>query len=270
MKPLKFSISIAVYGITWAWLISLLGVGARLARRVSLVLAAVLFVEQALIVMQVVRGRGSHFNVMTPFDSTVFVVMGMSIAVLWTGTLVLTVLVLRTAFADRATRWALRIGAVISLAGIATGALMTSPTSAQLDSMRDGTFKGVVGAHTVGMEDGGPVMPVTGWSTTGGDLRVPHFVGMHALQLLPLLVLLMAVLAARVPVLARETVRTRLVVVAGVGYGALFGLVLWQAERGQPLLEPDALTLTAAAVIVVAVVVGAVVAVTAEERVAAR
>ncbi|MEO6090348.1 MAG: hypothetical protein ABIQ18_45320, partial [Umezawaea sp.] len=234
------------------------------AQRVSVVLAAVLLLEQALIVMQVVRGRGSHFNVLTPFDSTVFAVMGMSIAVLWTGTLILTVLVLRTPFADRATRWALRIGSVISLAGVGMGALMTSPTSAQLDSMGTGTFKGVIGAHTVGIEDGGPVMPVTGWSTTGGDLRIPHFVGMHALQVLPLLVLLLTVLAARVPVLRSDAVRTRLVVVAGAGYGLLLALVLWQAERGQPLLQADGLTLTALAALVVAVAVGTVVAVTAK------
>lgn len=260
LKPLKFALSIAVYGFTWAWLISLLGIGKRLAGRVSVVLAAVLLVEQVLIVTQVVRGRTSHFNVQTPFDSAVFVVMGLSIAVLWTGTLVLTVLVLRTPFADRATRWALRIGSVVSLAGVGMGALMTSPTSAQLDSMQQGTFKGIVGAHSVGVEDGGPTMPFTGWSTTGGDLRIAHFVGMHALQVLPLLVLLLTVLAARVPVLRSDAVRTRLVVVAGVGYGLLFALVLWQAERGQPLLQPDGLTLAAFAALVVAVGVGAAVA----------
>jgi hypothetical protein len=260
LKPLKFALSIAVYGFTWAWLISLLGIGKRLAGRVSVVLAAVLLVEQVLIVTQVVRGRTSHFNVQTPFDSAVFVVMGLSIAVLWTGTLVLTVLVLRTPFADRATRWALRIGSVVSLAGVGMGALMTSPTSAQLDSMEQGTFKGIVGAHSVGVEDGGPTMPFTGWSTTGGDLRIAHFVGMHALQVLPLLVLLLTVLAARVPVLRSAAVRTRLVVVAGVGYGLLFALVLWQAERGQPLLQPDGLTLAAFAALVVAVGVGAAVA----------
>src|SRR5689334_23309430 len=254
LKPLKFAVSIAVYGITWAWLISLLKVGKRLAQRVSVVLASVLLLEQALIVMQVVRGRGSHFNVLTPLDSTVFAVMGVSIAVLWTGTLILTILVLRTPFADRATRWALRFGAVISLAGIGMGALMTSPTASQRASMTDGTFKGVIGAHTVGQEDGGPVMAVTGWSTTGGDLRIPHFFGMHALQVLPLLVMLMTVLATRLPVLADDAVRTRLVGVAGVGYGLFFGLVLWQAERGQPITAPDSLTLTAAAAIVVAVV----------------
>lgn len=254
LKPLKFAVSIAVYGITWAWLISLLKVGKRLAQRVSVVLASVLLLEQALIVMQVVRGRGSHFNVLTPLDSTVFAVMGVSIAVLWTGTLILTILVLRTPFADRATRWALRFGAVISLAGIGMGALMTSPTASQRASMTDGTFKGVIGAHTVGQEDGGPVMAVTGWSTTGGDLRIPHFFGMHALQALPLVAAGLGFV--RSPRLADEGTRSQLVKLAAGLYAGLFALTLWQALRGQAVTSPDALTLVALAALLAVIGLG--------------
>ena len=77
---------------------------------------------------------------------------------------------------------------VITIAGASTGGLMTRPTDAQLDA-DDGDAPGVtiIGAHTVGAPDGGPGLPGTGWSVEHGDLRVGHFIGLHALQVLPLM-----------------------------------------------------------------------------------
>ncbi|GAB3504493.1 hypothetical protein GCM10027521_59690 [Amycolatopsis cihanbeyliensis] len=222
----------------------------RLAAGVSTVLVAVLAVEYAIIALQAARGRASHFNTATEFDANLFKVMGGSIVVLWVGTLVLTVLVLRTPIADAASRLAIRLGAAISLVGLALGALMFLPAGG-------GTVEGMVGAHSVGVPDGGPGMPVTGWSTTGGDLRIPHFIGMHALQLLPLLALLLGTLATRFRALSNGAVRARLVLVAAAGYAGLVVLVTWQALRGQPLIAPDAWTLAWAGLLAFGVAAGA-------------
>jgi hypothetical protein len=131
---------------------------------------------------------------------------------------------------------------------------MLPPTPAQ----RESTVRELVGAHSVGAPDGGPGMPITGWSTTGGDLRIPHFVGMHALQALPLLVMLLGFLARRFPRLRPGVVRARLVTVAAAAYAGLVALVTWQAERGQPLIHPDDRTLWALAVLVTGTVVATV------------
>ena len=102
-----------------------------------------------------------------------------------------TVALWRQPFADRAFGWALRLGMVIAILGASTGGLMTRPTAAQLADARAGHRMTVFGAHTVGAADGGPGLPGTGWNLRHGDLRVPHFVGLHAMQMLPLIALLL-------------------------------------------------------------------------------
>jgi hypothetical protein len=81
-------------------------------------------------------------------------------------------------------------------------------------------------------------VPGTGWSREHGDLRVAHFLGLHALQALPLVAL--ALPRRRFA----DATRARLILTAAGSYFALFGILLWQALRGQSVLAPDALTLT--------------------------
>jgi hypothetical protein len=99
---------------------------------------------------------------------------------------------------DPAFAWALRLGSVVSLVGMRVGFLMVSETPAQERAAdKAGIEAPIQGTHTVGVEDGGPGLPVTGWSTTGGDLRAPHFVGLDGLQTLPLLGYLLALYSVK-------------------------------------------------------------------------
>lgn len=254
-KPFKFAVSFAAYCLTLAWMLTLLTRGRRIGRWAGHLVVLTSLAEMVIITVQAVRGKRSHFNTATAFDSALWQAMGMTVVVLWTATLVIAVLLLRTRIADRATALAVRGGLLIAMAGAALGFLMTLPSESQRAAGSPDTGD-VLGAHSVGVPDGGPSMALTGWSTTGGDLRAPHFVGMHALQLIPLLLIALVVLAPRFAPLRDAGARLRLVRVGVGGYAALVVLITWQALRGQPLIHPDGATLLAAGAILVAVAGG--------------
>ncbi|NEB36737.1 hypothetical protein [Streptomyces sp. SID14515] len=254
-KPFKFAVSFAAYCLTLAWMLTLLTRGRRIGRWAGHVVVLTSLVEMVIITVQVVRGKRSHFNTATAFDSALWDAMGMTVVALWAATLVIAVLLLRTRIADRAEALAVQGGLLIALAGAALGFLMAMPSEGQRAAGNLDTA-GIVGAHAVGVPDGGPSMALTGWSTTGGDLRAPHFVGMHALQLIPLLLIVLVLLAPRFAPLRDAGVRLRLVRVAVAGYAALVALITWQALRGQPLIRPDGATLLAAGAVLAAVAAG--------------
>ncbi|MFJ9410021.1 hypothetical protein [Streptomyces sp. NPDC101393] len=241
-KPFKFSVSFALYGLTLAWMLSRRATPSRTARWTAHTVVASGAIEMAIITTQAARGRRSHYNIETPLDQTLFTVMGITIAVLWAGTLVLAILLFRARLGDRATTWAIRYGLLLALVGLLLGGLMLGPTPEQRAA---GDLATVIGAHSVGVPDGGPAMPLTGWNTTGGDLRIPHFVGMHALQAIPLFLYGIEALATRFARLRDDRVRLHLVRVAAGCCTALLAVVTWQALRGQALIHPDAATLAA-------------------------
>jgi hypothetical protein len=247
LKPFKFSVSFLAFGVTVAWLLSLLHRTPTAARRAGNLIVAAGVIEFVAIVGQVVRGRQSHFNESTPLDAAIFGVMGLTITGLWVITIGIAVLALGQRLGSRVTTSALRIGLGLSILGMAVAFFMVGPKA--------GEPAGLVGAHSVGVPDGGPGLPVTRWSTTGGDLRVPHFVGLHALQVMPLVVLLLTLAARRSSLLREERTRLWLVRVVGAGYGGLIVLLTWQALRGQPLVHPDGLTLAGLGLLVAAVAV---------------
>jgi hypothetical protein len=171
IKPLKFDLSVAVYLWTLGWLLYTLA--DRFPASVKWISWAVLVcmvVEILCIKVQAVRGVTSHFNVATRFDGILFSVMGNFILI---NTLLIgyaTVLFwVSNPPLEAAYLWGIRLGFVTFLLGSLVGVVMVMHN-----------------AHSVGVADGGAGLPLLNWSTVGGDLRAAHFVGMHALQLFPL------------------------------------------------------------------------------------
>jgi hypothetical protein len=252
VKPLKFAISGGIYAFTFLWLLSYVQGWPRFKRFAAGITGVALLIETSLIAMQVVRGTASHFNAATLFDATVFGIMAGFITLIAVLNLALAIVLLGQRLPDPVFAWGLRWGVLISFAGMAVAFLMTAgPTPAQRQQLEAGEPITFIGAHSVGVEDGGPGLPLVGWSTEGGDLRVPHFVGLHGMQLLPLVgwALTRPGLRRRLP----QGHRLLLVWTAGLGYLGLTLLLTWQALRGQPLIAPDSVTWTALASLTAAV-----------------
>ena len=171
-KPLKFALSVGAYVWTLGWLLAdLPAVAQRSVRRLSRGVAVSMVVEIGVIFIQASRGTTSHYNNASLFDGVLFGLMGVFI-------------MLNTALAGWALYlvwrhrphgpagyvWGLRLGLLVFLVGSLVGGTMIH-----------------LNQHTVGAPDGGPGLPGIGWSTRAGDLRTAHFLGLHALQALPLL-----------------------------------------------------------------------------------
>jgi hypothetical protein len=238
LKPFKFSVSIGLYAFTLAWMLSLLPRRNRFVERGAIVITAMFGIEMVILVAQVIRGQASHFNATTPLNAGLFATMAFGIMVMFVAHFLIGFSVLRQRIPDTVAATGVRLGLFVSVVGMLVAVPMVLP------SAEPGTY-GVAGAHSVGVLDGGPGLPVLGWSTVGGDYRVGHFVGLHAMQALPILAILLIRFGGR---LSART-KTGLLIVAGLGYAALTVLLTWQAMRGQSLIHPDTTTLTAVAVL---------------------
>ncbi|MBP7999256.1 MAG: hypothetical protein KA314_17460 [Chloroflexi bacterium] len=254
IKPMKFAISSVLYCGTLVWMLSFVQRQRFWVNLIGTGTAIVLLVEIVLIVMQAIRGVRSHFNYSTLFDGAVFSIMGSFILVGWVLNLIAAILLMRQEFANAVLAWSVRLGLIITVVGAGMGATMTLPNTDQLATIQTGQMPQFMGAHSVGVEDGGAGLPFTGWSTEGGDLRIAHFVGLHALQFVPVLGLVINRMWADK---LEERRRTRLVWIGAMGYLGLTILVWWQALRGQALLAPDSLTVLALAVLLVSVTISA-------------
>ena len=227
LKPLKFSLSIAIYTLTLGWLCSVYP-NHTLIRWLVRSQALLLTVELVLIALQAARGVQSHFNLSSPLNASIFGVMGVAIGVVALLTIVMTIAIIRQPVLPVLVHRALVAGLVLSLAGMLQGYRMTSPTPAQIEGYRVGIVR-ASGSHHVGAHQPGSGLPIVGWSTTAGDWRLAHFIGLHGLQLLLLLA------AALQPLQTKSLSWPRLVLWVAIALiVALFVTAFYRTSQGLP------------------------------------
>jgi hypothetical protein len=188
LKPIRFCLAFGVHLLTMVWIGRLSAVRERgdSAYAAGLWLQAVIVVvEVVCIALQAARGVHSHFNYATPFDRAVFTVMGIGTGFTLLGLLVCALGVWRATTA-RLTRRVLLGGMALAVMGGLVGVLMVMPTDQQRALLSAGVKLPWVGGSAVGIPSG-QRMPFFHWDLHAGDWRTVHFVGLHALQALPLL-----------------------------------------------------------------------------------
>lgn len=184
VKPVKFLVSISVFSLTAAWFFGYI----RPERRGALLMRATVWVlivmgsfELLWIGWQASQGLNSHFNNSSAFFAIMYALMGLSAVLLVGTTLPLAWEICRRPATGVRPDFA---------AAIVIGLLLTFVLGGGL-----GGYMSVQPGHAIGAEGGH--VPVFGWNRSGGDLRVAHFLGIHAQQALPILAALAAPLAAR-------------------------------------------------------------------------
>lgn len=216
IKPAKFASSIAIYLLTVAWLVGLLELARGRKRFVEWALVAAFAIEIVLIAMQAARGTTSHFNTATTLDAIVFRVMGAAIVFAAAiGAYLLYELLRQRPDVPAPVLLGVRLGLAIFLLANLEGFAMVAAN-----------------AHTIGAPDGGPGLPFVNWSTRAGDLRIAHFLGMHAIQALPLAGYLLYRLEQR----GRLRFASRWLVAIAALYAAANVAVFALAMLGRPLV----------------------------------
>ena len=215
VKPAKFFFSIGVFALTAGWFFGCVRPerrGSKLMRGTVAVLIASATLELIYIGSQAANGLESHFNLGTPFHAVMYGLMGIA-AVLLVGT------TLPLAW-EISRRPAPGVQASF-IAAVVIGLVLTFLLGGGL-----GGYMSSQAGHSVGPAGGH--VAVFGWNRLGGDLRVAHFLGIHAEQAIPMLAASVATLPARA--------RWALLALGTGAYIALTFTVFAQALAGRALI----------------------------------
>ena len=206
-KPFKFAASIMIYSWTMAWLCyELPNFNTNLFNWTIILL---LGFEIVYITLQAAKGQASHFNLTTPLYSILFSIMGIAATLVTIYTAYIGILFFQAELPNLPTSYiyAIRLGIILFVIFSFEGGLMGARMS-----------------HAVGTIETNTTIPFLNWSKKIGDLRIAHFIGMHALQILPLL----GYYLIKNP---------KGIIIASIFYFALALFTLIQALNGKPLIK---------------------------------
>ncbi|MEN1785352.1 MAG: hypothetical protein AAGF77_09455 [Bacteroidota bacterium] len=215
VKPMKFSISGGIYVLTVGYLITLYPFSNRKKKLVTNIISWAMALEISIVVIQAARGVRSHFNQSNIVDGILFGSMGLLIGIVVLGMVFFIVETLRLRLKTTVpVQVAIFLGWCIVFYGSWVGGQMISQMS-----------------HTVGAPDGGEGLPVLSWSTVAGDLRIAHFFGLHAIQIIPLF----AIKAQKWTRL--NWIKILVILAFAALYAAWLVFTFYQAKQGLPLIN---------------------------------
>ena len=203
-KPFKFAFSTLTFAWAMAWYCAYLpNFNVSFFNWTVIIL---LGFEIAYIALQAGKGQLSHYNLSTPVYAALFSMMALAASAVTIYTAYVGYLFFSNSFPELPTYyvWAIRLSIVLFVIFSFEGFAMGSRLS-----------------HTVGAINDNSNLWILGWSKTVGDLRVSHFIGMHALQVLPVLSFY----------LIKNTKGT---LILALLYGILAVFTLVQALQGKP------------------------------------
>ena len=206
-KPFKFAFSTLTFAWAMAWYCYYLpDFNSKLFSWSIIIL---LGFEIVYISIMASRGQLSHYNLSTPFFGVMFSLMAIAASLATLYTAYVGFLFFKHSFTDLPNYyvWAIRLSIIIFVIFAFEGFAMGSRLS-----------------HSIGALNDNSNWFILGWSRTVGDLRVSHFIGMHALQVLPLLSFFVLK-------------NTKLTIGLSIMYGLLALMTLVQALKGRPLLK---------------------------------
>jgi hypothetical protein len=217
VKPAKFALSLAVYFATllvFAQLVRPEFFHRRAGRTLVGVTVVAAVGEILYITVQATLGQASHFNTNSSFHAAMYSLMGLGATVLVAALLWYAVVILRHNGLKRPLVQAVVLGLVLTfvLGGGFGGYLASQP----------GHWVNAAATDANGVW-------LFNWTRDGGDLRVAHFFGMHAMQALPLFALLL-------PRRLSSSTRSATIIAFACAFTAFATVTFLQALAGRPFI----------------------------------